>query len=153
MIPQSTAPLLLREKAPMLRSSSTILSPFVLMCALALPCGAAEVVDLEGAWATDSENCGKVFTRRGGQTVLSEDSDLYGGGFTIDENRITGKMARCSIRTRRNDGNTVHLLASCATDIMLSQFQFSLRVSDQNSITRIFPGMTGIEISYYRCVF
>ena len=91
--------------------------------------------------------------RKGGQTVLSEDSDLYGGGFTIDANRITGKMARCSITNRRNDGDTVHLLASCATDIMFSRFQFSLKVRDPNSITRIFPGMEEIQINYQRCVF
>jgi hypothetical protein len=114
---------------------------------------AAEPIDLEGAWATDADNCGKVFVRKEGRTVLSEDSDLYGGGFTIDANRITGKMARCSITSRKNDGNTVHLLASCATDIMFSRYQFSLKVRDQNSITRIFPGMDDIEINYRRCVF
>jgi hypothetical protein len=128
-------------------------SAVVLMCALALPAGAAEPIDLEGAWATDADNCAKVFVRRDGQAVLSEDSDLYGGGFTIQGNRITGKMARCSITNRKNDGNTVHLLASCATDIMLSRHQFSLKVRDQNSITRIFPGMDEIQINYQRCAF
>jgi hypothetical protein len=128
-------------------------SALVLMCALALPSAAAEPIDLEGAWATDSDNCGKVFVRKGSQTVLSEDSDLYGGGFTVEANRITGKMARCSITNRRNDGDTVHLLASCATDIMLSRYQFSLKVRDPNSITRIFPGMEEIQINYQRCAF
>jgi hypothetical protein len=114
---------------------------------------AAEPIDLEGSWATAVENCAKVFVRKGDQTVLSEDSDLYGGGFTVDGNRITGKMARCSITSRKNDGNTVHLLASCATDIMLSRYQFSLIVRDQDRITRIFPGMDEIQINYQRCVF
>jgi hypothetical protein len=132
---------------------SRIVPAVVLMCALALPAGAAEPIDLEGAWATDADNCAKVFVRKGGQAVLSEDSDIYGGGFTIQGNRITGKMARCSITSRKNDGNTVHLLASCATDIMLSRYQFSLRVRDSDSITRIFPGMDDIEINYRRCAF
>ena len=114
---------------------------------------AAEPIDLEGAWATDAENCAKVFVRKGSQTVLSEDSDLYGGGFTVEANRITGKMARCSITSRKNDGDTVHLLASCATDIMLSRYQFSLKVRDQDRITRIFPGMDEIQINYQRCAF
>jgi hypothetical protein len=125
----------------------------VLIWAGASAATAAEPIDLEGSWATDADNCSKVFVRRGGQAVLSEDSDLYGGGFIIHANRITGKMARCSITSRKNDGNTVHLLASCATDIMLSRYQFSLRVRDQDSITRIFPGMDDIEINYRRCVF
>jgi hypothetical protein len=132
---------------------SRILSAVALIYALALPAGAAEPIDLEGAWATDADNCAKVFVRRGGQAVLSEDSDIYGGGFTIQGNRIVGKMARCSITNRRNDGDTVHLLASCATDIMLSRYQFSLKVRDQDRITRIFPGMEEIQINYQRCVF
>jgi hypothetical protein len=137
----------------MVHTGSSIASALVLMCALALPSAAAEPIDLEGAWATDADNCAKVFVRRGGQAVLSEDSDIYGGGFTVQGNRITGKMARCSITSRKNDGNTVHLLASCATDIMLSRYQFSLRVRDQDRITRIFPGMDDIEINYQRCAF
>jgi hypothetical protein len=137
----------------MTHAGSRIVSAVVLMCVLALPAGAAEPIDLEGAWATDADNCAKVFVRKGGQAVLSEDSDIYGGGFTVQGNRITGKMARCSITNRKNDGNTVHLLASCATDIMLSRYQFSLKVRDQNSITRIFPGMEEIQINYQRCAF
>ena len=132
---------------------SGIVSAVVLMCALTLPAGAAEPIDLEGAWATDADNCAKVFVRRGGQAVLSEDSDIYGGGFTVQGNRIVGKMARCSITNRKNEGDTVHLLASCATDIMLSRYQFSLKVRDQDRITRIFPGMEEIQINYQRCVF
>jgi hypothetical protein len=137
----------------MLRIRSIMALAFALACFHALSARATELVDLEGSWATDSEHCGKVFVRKGSQTVLSEDSDMYGGGFTIDANRITGKMARCAITSRRNDGDTVHLLASCATDIMLSRYQFSVRVRDPDSITRIFPGMDGIEINYHRCTF
>ena len=137
----------------MIHAGSRIASAVVLICALVLSAGAAEPIDLDGAWATDADNCSKVFVRKGDQTVLSEDSDLYGGGFTVRANRITGKMARCSITNRRSEGNTVHILASCATDIMLSRYQFSLKVRDQDSITRIFPGMDDIEIDYKRCVF
>jgi hypothetical protein len=125
--------------------------------ALALLCGfltlavADEVVVLEGAWASDVEQCSKVFLREGGRTVLSQDSDQYGGGFSIEGNRITGKMARCTIKQRKDDGNTVHMLAACATDIMYSSIQFSVKVRDKDSITRIFPGMDEVQINYQRC--
>jgi hypothetical protein len=112
---------------------------------------ADEPVVLDGSWASDVEQCSKVFVREGGRTVLSQDSDLFGGGFSIEDNRITGKMARCTIKQRKQDGNTVHLLAACATDIMYSSIQFSVRVRDKDNITRIFPGMDGVEINYQRC--
>jgi hypothetical protein len=111
---------------------------------------AAAADDIEGAWATDNENCAKVFENKNGRTVLSQDSDLYGGGFVIDGNRITGKMATCTIKNQRRDGNTVHLLAACATDIMFSTVPFSLRLGD-GQLTRIFPGMENIQITYRRC--
>jgi hypothetical protein len=137
----------------MLHSGLRMMVLAALLCALPSAVTAAEPINLEGAWATDADNCGKVFVQKGGQAVLSEDSDIYGGGFTIQGNRITGKMARCSITNRKNDGNTVHLLASCATDIMFSRYQFSLKVRDPDRITRIFPGMDEIEINYQRCAF
>jgi hypothetical protein len=36
---------------------------------------------------------------------------------------------------------------------MLSSVQFSLKVLDDNSISRLFPGMPGMEVTYYRCSF
>jgi hypothetical protein len=34
---------------------------------------------------------------------------------------------------------------------MLSNIQFSLKLLDDNSIARQFPGIEGLEIKYYRC--
>jgi len=112
---------------------------------------ADEPAVLDGSWASDVEQCSRVFVREGGRTGLSQDSDLFGGGFIIEDKRITGKMARCTIKQRKDDGNMVHLLAACATDIMYSSIQFSVKVRDKDSITRIFPGMDGVEINYQRC--
>jgi hypothetical protein len=42
-------------------------------------------------------------------------------------------------------------VAACATDIMLSDVQFSLRVINDDKVSRIFPGMEGIELSFDRC--
>ena len=42
-------------------------------------------------------------------------------------------------------------MAACATDIMLSNVQFSLRVVNENKVSRIFPGMEGMELAYDRC--
>jgi len=45
----------------------------------------------------------------------------------------------------------VNLIAACATDIMLSSVQFSVRELDANNIARLFPGMEDMEIKYHRC--
>lgn len=92
-----------------------------------------------------------MFARQGGQLGFTDMSDVYGGGFIIDGDQIIGKFARCRIKTRKDNGPNVNLIAACATDIMLSSVQFSLKELDANSLARLFPGMEDIEIRYYRC--
>lgn len=113
----------------------------------------AGAVDLSGAWATNADECGNVFVRRGRakQIEFTALSDQHGGGFIVEADRLRGKFARCKIKTRKEDGDAVNIIAGCATDIMLSNVQFSLKVLEPNKISRIFPGIADMAISYYRC--
>ena len=113
--------------------------------------GSAAAFDLNGAWASDADNCAKVFVRKGTQITFAEMSDVFGGGFIIEGDQITGKFARCRIKARKDDGNTINLVAACASDIMLQSVQFSLKEMDANNVVRMFPGMEGMEIRYARC--
>jgi hypothetical protein len=113
--------------------------------------GRGDAVELNGAWAGDADQCAKVFVRQGEKLGFTEMSDVYGGGFIIDGDQIVGKFARCRIKARKDDGVNVNLVAACATDIMLSSVQFSLKELDANSIARLFPGIEDMEISYHRC--
>src|SRR5829696_659462 len=113
----------------------------------------AIAADLSGAWATSSDECSNVFVRRGRakQIEFAAMSDQHGGGFIVEADRLRGKFARCKIKSRKEDGDTVNIIAGCATDIMLSNVQFSLKMLDQNKISRIFPGIEDMAISYHRC--
>lgn len=122
----------------------------LISASLALP-GSAIAFDLNGAWASDADNCAKVFVRKGGQVTFADMSDVYGGGFMIDGDQITGKFARCRIKAKKDSGKTINLIAACASDIMLQNVQFSLREVDANSVVRLFPDMDGMEIKYARC--
>ena len=110
-------------------------------------------LELTGAWATSADRCGKVFIRKGRahEITFAALSDRHGGGFIVEANRVRGKFAKCTIKSRKNDGQTLNLIVGCATDIMLSNVQFSLKVLDENSIVRQFPGMEGMEAKYHRC--
>ena len=113
--------------------------------------GHADALDLNGAWATDGDNCPKVFERKGGQIGFTDMSDVYGGGFIVSGDQIIGKFARCRIKVRKDNGADVNLIAACATDMMLSSVQFSLKAPDADSLIRLFPGMEDMEIRYHRC--
>ena len=126
-------------------------SAALLLGSLLVMAGRADAFDLNGAWASDADQCAKVFVRQGGKLGFTEMSDVYGGGFIIDGDQIVGKFARCRIKARKDDGANVNLVAACATDIMLSSVQFSLKELDANSIARLFPGIEDMEIRYHRC--
>ena len=113
----------------------------------------AGAVDLAGAWATDADQCRHVFVRRGraSQIEFTAFSDQHGGGFIVEADRLRGKFARCKIKTMKEDGDTVNIIAGCTTDIMLSNVQFSLKMVEPNKISRMFPGIEDMAISYYRC--
>ncbi len=111
----------------------------------------ANALDLDGAWASDADNCTKVFARKGTQLGFTDMSDVFGGGFIVDGDQIIGKFARCRIKARKDSGPNVNLIAACATDMMLSSVQFTLKELDANSLVRLFPGMEDMEIRYHRC--
>jgi hypothetical protein len=41
----------------------------------------------------------------------------------------------------------VNIVAGCASDVMLSSVQFSLKVVEPNRISRIFPGIEDDQLS------
>lgn len=109
--------------------------------------------ELAGAWATSAEQCGKVFARKGraNQVNFTNFSGVYGGGFIAEANRLRGKFESCLIKSRKESGQNINLVVACASGIMLSNVQFFLNVLDDNTISREFPGMEGMEVTYHRC--
>jgi hypothetical protein len=112
----------------------------------------AHAIDFNGAWATGASVCNKVFIKKGGAISFRPGSSQFGGGFVIEGNKIRGQQQNCTIKARKEEGNVVHMLAGCADDIMTSSIQFSARIIDDNTISRIFPGMSDdLSIKYSRC--
>jgi len=113
----------------------------------------ASAFELTGAWATSVDQCSKVFARKGraNQVAFTNFSGVYGGGFIAEPNRLRGKFENCSIKSRKDDGQNINIVVSCASGIMLSNVQFFLKVVDDDSVTRLFPGIEGMEVSYHRC--
>jgi hypothetical protein len=123
-------------------TGSVLLSPSAVMA-----------FELTGAWATSADQCGKVFARKGraNHVNFTNFSGVYGGGFIAEANRVRGKFESCLIKSRKDSDQSVNLVVACASGIMLSNVQFFLKVIDDNTISREFPGMEGMEVKYHRC--
>lgn len=111
----------------------------------------AQAFDLTGAWSTNPELCSHIFTRKGSEVIFSELSDLYGSGFVIDGARIQGKAANCTITSQKQNGDVITLSAACATSIMKQNYEFSVKIVDDNTIARLFPDIPNMAVSYSRC--
>jgi hypothetical protein len=116
-----------------------------------LPPVQVHAIELTGAWASQADLCKLVFAKKGNGIVFAELSDLYGSGFIIEGNRIRGKSGRCTITSRKQDGDGLELVASCATSIMNQNMRFSLKVIDDNNLSRLFPEIPGMTLKYTRC--
>jgi hypothetical protein len=110
-----------------------------------------QAIELTGVWSTSTDLCKLVFTKKGNQVVFAELSDLYGSGFIIDGDRIRGKSARCTIKSRKQQGDSLELSAACATSIMNSSVRFNLKIIDDNNLSREFPEVSGMTLKYSRC--
>lgn len=111
----------------------------------------AQAIDLNGMWSSDPALCDKIFVKKGKQVVFSQLSDLYGSGFIIDGNRMRGKVARCTIKSRKEEGDTVILSATCATIIAPQDLEFSLKTVDDNTVARMIPGSSAMRVDFHRC--
>jgi len=127
------------------------LAAIMLSGAYLAPVAQARAIDLTGAWATSADECKNVFVRKGNQITFAPMSEVHGGGFIAEPNRLIGRTAKCAIRAKKDDGQTINIVASCATDVMLSTVQFQLNAVSQDKVRRLFPGMEDMEIFYYRC--
>src|ERR1041385_7966582 len=111
----------------------------------------ARALDLNGIWGSDPALCDKIFIKKGKQVAFSPLSDLYGSGFIIDGNRIRGKVARCTIKSRKQDGDTLLLAATCSTTIAAEGVQFSLNTVDDTPVPRLYPGSAAMRVDFHRC--
>jgi len=111
----------------------------------------ARAIELSGAWATHADLCSQVFTKKDNRVVYAEFSELFGSGFIIDGDRIRGRAATCSIKSRKQEGDSLELSAACASSIMTQDVRFNLKIIDDNNISRSFPEIAGMSQSYTRC--
>ena len=111
----------------------------------------ANSADLDGLWATNVPQCEKIFVKNKSETSFAKNSDIYGEGFVIAGNKIKAKTATCRVKSRKEDGSVSILLVECATEIMLLDTTFSIRLIDHNTIERLFPGLPELNSRYGRC--
>jgi hypothetical protein len=111
----------------------------------------ARAIELTGAWATHADLCSQVFTMKDNRVVYAEFSEIFGSGLIIDGDRIRGKTGTCTIKSKKQEGDSLELSAACASSIMTQDLRFNLKIIDDNNISRSFPEISGMNVNYTRC--
>jgi|SRR5271154_2948728 len=124
-----------------------------LVCTGFLISSQARAFDLNGAWTSSADQCSKVFVKKGDQISFAQFSEDFGGGFIADGNVVRSKTSRCNIRSRKETSDTIELQAVCASEIMATSVHLSIKILDDNSLSRVFtdPEMEGMQLTFYRC--
>jgi len=107
--------------------------------------------DLNGAWASDASVCSKIFVKSNNRISFLPDAELYGGGFLVEGDRATGTFQKCNIKSMKNDGTDVHLIAACSTGVAISNLQFTVKIVGHDQITVSSNGAVNVTNSYVRC--
>ena len=107
--------------------------------------------DISGAWASDASVCSKVFVKNNNRISFTPDAELYGGGFIVEGNRASGTFQKCNIKSLKDDGANIHLIAACSDGVMVSDFQFSVKRVGEDKVTVSPAGPVSMENSYVRC--
>ena len=133
--------------------TTTTTMPILALAATMLAVGCpAYAFDLNGAWATDAAVCDKVFVKKDNKVSFTPNSAEFGGGFIVEGNQVHGQLQRCSIKARKVDGSSIHVVAACATDIMMGNVQLSAKIINDDTILRYFPGMSDdLAMRFARC--
>jgi len=133
-----------------MRPINRMVLPALLLSSVVCATGAA-AFDLNGAWASDTAVCDKIFVKKKNRISMSRDSDMYGSGFIVEGDKIRGKMASCAVKTKKEDAGVLNMMAVCSTDIALQGVQFMLKIDGNDKVTRLYQGLPELSVSYVRC--
>ena len=123
----------------------------VLLVLLVTRSVSTQAADLNGAWTNDASACGAIFTKENNKLAFKQDADLHAGGLIVQGKQITGTFQKCTVKSMRNDGSNVQVIASCSDGVTVSDVAFDVKISGENRITLSSKEPVPVEMLYVRC--
>ena len=126
-------------------------NPLVLLVLIVTQTASTHAADLNGAWTVDVSACGEVFTKENNKLAFKQDAGLHAGGLIVQGKQITGTFQKCTVKSLRDDGSNVQVIASCSDGVAVSDVAFDLKISGENRITLSSKEPVPVEMPYVRC--
>jgi hypothetical protein len=125
--------------------------PLLLLVLLVMQSASTQAADLNGAWSIDASACGSMFTKENNKIAFKKDADLHAGGLIVQGREISGTLQKCTVKSRRDDGPNVRVVAACSDGVAISDVTFELKHSGENEITLSSNGPVPMDMIYVRC--
>jgi hypothetical protein len=126
-------------------------NPLVTLVLLLTQSATIQAADLNGAWTVDASSCGQIFTKENNRLAFKKDADLHAGGLIVQGKQITGTFEKCTVRSLRDDGPNMRLIASCSDGVAISDVAFDLTFSGENNFTLSSKEPVAVQMPYVRC--
>jgi hypothetical protein len=126
-------------------------NPLVLLILLVTHSASTRAADLNGAWTIDTGSCDQVFTKKNNKLAFKQDADLNAGGLIVQGKQITGTMQKCTVKSVRDDGSNVKVVAACSDGVAVSDVAFDVKFSGENNMTLSSKEPVPVEMRYVRC--
>src|SRR5215475_3587587 len=126
-------------------------NPLVLSVLLVMQSVSAQAADLNGAWTNDASACGQIFTKENNKIAFKKDADLHAGGLIVEGRQITGTFQKCTVKSMRDDGSDVKVIAACSDGVAVSDTSFDVKITGENQITLSSKQPVPVDMLYVRC--
>jgi hypothetical protein len=128
-----------------------IFNPLVTLALLVTQSAPIQAADLNGAWTVDASACGQIFTKENNRLAFKKDADLHAGGLIVQGRQVTGTFEKCTVKSLRDDGPNMRIIASCSDGVAISDVAFDLTFSGENNITLSSKEPVPVQMPYVRC--
>ena len=126
-------------------------NPLLLFVLFVTQSGSTQAADLNGAWTDDAAACGAVFTKESNKLAFRQDADLHAGGLIVQGKQITGTFQKCTVKSLRDEGSNVKVIAACSDGVAVSDVAFDVKIYGENRITLSSKEPVPVEMPYVRC--
>jgi len=126
-------------------------NPLVTLVLLVTQSASIQAADLNGAWTIDASACGQMFSKENNRIVFKKDADLHAGGLIVQGRQVTGTFEKCTVKSLRDDGPNMRIIASCSDGVSISEMAFDLTFSGENNITLSSKEPVPVQMPYVRC--
>jgi hypothetical protein len=92
-----------------------------------------------------------VFTKENNKFAFKPDADLHAGGLIVQGKQITGTFQKCTVKSLRDDGSNLKVIASCSDGVAVSDVAFDVKFSGADRITLSSKEPVPVEMPYVRC--